>query len=511
MIIRHQPLLLVMQFLILPWMLIAVMVLPALARDCIAPPRYIQISYDFEWSGSAQSSLAQRLALQCGEVENLFLVERALSKSLMAIGVHSDIVVTERISDAQIATIFLKSKNQSGSVRSVMMPVREISFDATLIPVFKVQGEPIEGNELIVSYSLDKSFVNKVGADVSLHWLVDGVPVEQARESKYQIKFKDVGKHIGAVLKLLIDGRVVATRKAELTTQVIMAEKPPVVKDLQITGNPSVGHKLLATYQFQDLNKEDSEENSEVSWLRSNSVIPGVKGIEYTLVPNDIGHHISVQVVPRSADGLYGKPALFSMSKKVDDGLVKLSPQLIDSLITAPTENTEAFKSIKDLMDEVKAAANRPILESQSDQPSLLLNSVFITKGFTLAPGSPRQFTGFIFDSNTMFSATGFAQIEAELVGKNITMKFLKRAVAQINQAYKDAGFEFSRALLPNQTVKDGRVKLKLVELKIGDIQIEGPKRFSRSLLLEQLGSEVGSFVALEDDVLQVSIKERVD
>ena len=75
MIIRHQPLLLMMQFMILPWMLIAVMVLPALARDCIAPPRYIQISYDFEWPGSAQSSLAQRLALQCGEVENLFLVE----------------------------------------------------------------------------------------------------------------------------------------------------------------------------------------------------------------------------------------------------------------------------------------------------------------------------------------------------------------------------------------------------------------------------------------------------
>ena len=508
MIIRHHSLWLVMQLIILPWMFIAIMVLPALAQDCVAPPRYIQISYDFEWPSSAQSSLAQQLALQCGEAENLFLVKRALSKSLTAIGVNSDIVLMERISDAQIATIVLKSKDQSGSVRSVMMPVRKISFDATLIPVFKLQGEPIEGNEVVVRYSLDKSFINKMGVDVSLHWLVDGVPVKEAREPKYQIKFKDVGKNIGAVLKLLIDGRVVATRKAGLTTQVIMSEKLPLVKDLQISGNPTVGHKLLATYQFQDLNKEDSEENSEVSWLRSNSVIPGVKGIEYTLVPNDIGHHISVQVVPRSADGLFGKPALFSMPRKVEDGLVKLSPQLIDSLITAPTENTEAVKSIKDLLDEVKATANRPRLESQADQPSLLRNQVFITKGFKLAPGSPRQFTGFIFESNTLFSASGFAQIEAQLVGKNITMEFLNRALEQINQAYKDAGFEFSRALLPEQTVKDGRVKLKLVELEIGDIQLEGPKHFSRSLLLEQLGSDVGSFVALEDDVLQLSIKE---
>ena len=492
-------------------MLFAMMVVPAFARDCMAPPRYIQISYEFEWPSSAQNSLAQQLALQCGEAENLFLIERNLSKSLTSIGVHTKSFLIEREPGAQIATVVIKTKNQSESVRSVMMPIREISFDATLIPVFKMQGESIEGEELIVSYSLDEAFINKTGADVSLNWFADGVPVEQAGKSKYRTKFEDIGKNISAVLKLLIDGRVVATRKAGLTTQVIMSEKPPVVKDLQITGNPSVGHKLLATYQFQDLNKEDSEENSKVSWLRNNSVIPEVEGSEYTLVPNDIGHHISVQVVPRSADGLFGKPVLFSMSRKVEDGLVKLSPQLIDSLITAPTENTEAVKSIKDLLDEVKATANRPRLESQADKPSLLRSQVFITKGFKLAPGSPRQFTGFIFDSNTMFSASGFAQIEAQLVGKNITMEFLNRALEQINQAYKDAGFESSRALLPEQTVKDGRVKLKLVELKIGDIQLEGPKHFSKSLLLEKLGSEVGSFVALEDDVLQVSIKERVD
>ena len=508
MITRHQSLLLVMQLIILPWMLVAMMVVPAFARDCMAPPRYIQISYEFEWPSSAQNSLAQQLALQCGEAENLFLIERILSKSLTSIGVHTESFLIEREPGAQIATVVIKTKNQSESVRSVMMPVRKISFDATLIPVFKMQGESIEGEVVIASYSLDEGFINKMGADVKLHWLADGVPVEQAGKSKYRIKFRDVGKNISAVLKLLIDGRVVATRKAGLTTQVIMSEKPPVVKDLQITGNPSVGHKLLATYQFQDLNKEDSEENSKVSWLRNNSIIPGVEGVEYTIVPNDVGHHISVQVVPRSADGLFGKPVSFLMPRKVEDGLVKLSPQVIDSLIAAPTENTEEVKSIKDLLDQVKATANRPRLESQADQPSLLRNQVFITKGFKLAPGSPRQFTGFIFDSNTLFSASGFAKIEAELIGENITLEFLKHALKQINQTYKDAGFEFSRAVLPEQTVKDGRVKLKLVELKIGDIQLEGPKHFSRSLLLEQLGSEAGSSIALEDNVLQLSIKE---
>ena len=47
-----------------------------------------------------------------------------------------------------------------------------------------------------------------------------------------------------------------------------------------------------------------------------NSIIPGVEGVEYTIVPNDVGHHISVQVVPRSADGLFGKPVSFFDAQK---------------------------------------------------------------------------------------------------------------------------------------------------------------------------------------------------
>jgi len=57
--------------------------------------------------------------------------------------------------------------------------------------------------------------------------------------------------------------------------------------------------------------------------------------------------------------------------------------------------------------------------------------------------------------------------------------------------------------LIPEQTVKDGRVKLKLVELKIGDVQIEGPKHMSGSFLLDQLDSEVSSYLFLEDDFLK--------
>ena len=46
----------------------------------------------------------------------------------------------------------------------MMMPVRKISFDATLIPVFKLQGEPIEGEEVVVQLLARRGFHQQDGS-----------------------------------------------------------------------------------------------------------------------------------------------------------------------------------------------------------------------------------------------------------------------------------------------------------------------------------------------------------
>lgn len=472
---------------------------PAHARDCVAPPRYIQISFDFDWPVPAQNSLAQKIVMQCGEAENLSVLKRVLTRSLTSIGVEPNKILMGRNPEAPVATFDIITKNQSDAIRSVMIPVTEIGFSTVLIPAFQVRGKPIEGSEAIVSFALDEGFISEFGAEVRLHWLADGSPVEQAGKSRYRLKYKDVGKRIEAVLSLLIDNRIVATRKTGLAGPVIMAEKRPVAKNLEIVGDPLVGKKLLANYQFQDLNKDDSEQGSRVLWLRDNFAIAGAKSTEYTVVPDDIGHHISVQVVPRSNDGIIGEPAMVSMASKVEDGLVKLSPQVIDSFIAAPGENTETVNSLEDLLNELKPSVAQPASDEIDNTQSPIGGEIFLTKGFKLSSGTTRQFTGFISEPSNLLSEADFARIEAEFVGEIITIEFLKRALERVNQAYKDAGFDLSRALLPEQTVNDGRVELKLVEVKIGDIQIEGAKHISKSYVLDQLGFEAGDYIALED------------
>ncbi|HAY46998.1 MAG TPA: hypothetical protein DCY55_12060, partial [Gammaproteobacteria bacterium] len=167
-------------------------VAPAHARDCVAPPRYIQISFDFDWPVPAQNSLAQKIVMQCGEAENLSVLKRVLMRSLTSIGVEPNKILVERNPEAPVATFDIITKNQSNAIRSVMIPVTEIGFSTMLIPAFEVRGKPIEGNEAIVSFALDEGFINEFGAEVRLRWLADGSPVEQSGKSRYRLKYKDV-------------------------------------------------------------------------------------------------------------------------------------------------------------------------------------------------------------------------------------------------------------------------------------------------------------------------------
>ena len=55
-------------------------------------------------------------------------------------------------------------------------------------------------------------------------------------------------------------------------------------------------------------------------------------------------------------------------------------------------------------------------------------------------------------------------QITSELFGRPIDIALTKEVVQQINQAYKDAGFKLSYAMLPKQTVNNGLIEVRLFE-----------------------------------------------
>ena len=187
-------------------------------------------------------------------------------------------------------------------------------------------------------------------------------------------------------------------------------------------------------------------------------------------MPADVGQVISVRVKPISDDGVRGNAAVASMQNTVDDGATKFSMTIGNELDLETDENVgveETLEAIfRDGFDD-SPLLSLPIDISHSYDSagkSPLASAQYITSDLRLAPSSPTQFIGFRHNPSTLLSSEVLDQITSELFGRPIDIALTKEVVQQINQAYKDAGFKLSYAMLPKQTVNNGLIEVRLFE-----------------------------------------------
>jgi hemolysin activation/secretion protein len=69
-------------------------------------------------------------------------------------------------------------------------------------------------------------------------------------------------------------------------------------------------------------------------------------------------------------------------------------------------------------------------------------------------------------------------EVLAPFVGPERTIADLQQARAALESAYADRGYGATQVVLPEQEIKDGIVRLRVVEGKVGRILIEGNRFF---------------------------------
>jgi hemolysin activation/secretion protein len=121
-------------------------------------------------------------------------------------------------------------------------------------------------------------------------------------------------------------------------------------------------------------------------------------------------------------------------------------------------------------------------------ETSLDLNRALSGRGPKPAPGIPgiRQAPGAADTKPFMkladVSVTGalsipdglIAQCYRQYIGRMVSQADLVDIAEKISQLYRDAGFHLSRAIVPPQDIKDGRVLIKVIEGRVADIRLEG-------------------------------------
>jgi hemolysin activation/secretion protein len=88
---------------------------------------------------------------------------------------------------------------------------------------------------------------------------------------------------------------------------------------------------------------------------------------------------------------------------------------------------------------------------------------------------------------STVFSAADFAAMTKPIVNQSVTIGQLRQIAELITQKYLTDGYFTSRAVLTEQTVKDGVVQIQVIEGTIERIDLVGTKRLSKDSILKRI------------------------
>jgi len=138
--------------------------------------------------------------------------------------------------------------------------------------------------------------------------------------------------------------------------------------------------------------------------------------------------------------------------------------------------------------------------EPAEDNASRLLKTLFVRK--IMVTGS------------TVFSPEQIAKVTAPYVNRNLTMEGLESLRRDLTLLYVNKGYINSGAVVPDQTVMDGQLTLRIVEGKLSHIAIGGNRWFGESYLRDRIALGAGApvnIVPLRDRLQLLQQDQRIE
>ena len=112
--------------------------------------------------------------------------------------------------------------------------------------------------------------------------------------------------------------------------------------------------------------------------------------------------------------------------------------------------------------------------------------------------------TQFLFNGNTAFTSAELGKVLADYTNRPLTSDDLENARRALTLHYVNHGYINSGAILPNQSITEGKVTFQIVEGKLNEILIKGEQRGYYHFLIKRLKRAAGdpmNLTALHDEL----------
>ncbi len=110
--------------------------------------------------------------------------------------------------------------------------------------------------------------------------------------------------------------------------------------------------------------------------------------------------------------------------------------------------------------------------------------------------------TAIAFEGNTVVSEKELVSLAASYVGRSVTLADIYELADRVTAIYRSRGFILARAIVPAQTIRDGRLTIRIVEGDIDQVKIQGDAGGAKDYL-QAYGHRIASTHPLTAPVLE--------
>lgn len=144
--------------------------------------------------------------------------------------------------------------------------------------------------------------------------------------------------------------------------------------------------------------------------------------------------------------------------------------------IGASAQREKALQEQKDIEEQIQKKKKKPEIKEETPKE-------------TPAPADAKrvQIKKIVIDGATLVSEKELRSAVSEYEGKDLALSEMQKVADKITEIYRKKGYTTSRAYLPPQTIKDGILTIKIIEGKVGKIDIKGNRYFRTSQLEKKI------------------------
>lgn len=146
------------------------------------------------------------------------------------------------------------------------------------------------------------------------------------------------------------------------------------------------------------------------------------------------------------------------------------------------------------------------LLEQQKDAPAIGLPSIPPAESVPLSRRSLVHARRIQLEGNTVFGAEDLGPITGKYENRDLSAEDLRQLRHELTVFYIDRGYVNSGAVLPEQTVVDGVVRVRIVEGRLTEVRLEGLERLRDSYVRARIARD-GASQALNVKTLQEDLQ----